>query len=186
MKNKSQKQISNKNKFADNPRKISKEQKKLLKEHLEELGDLSGVVYCRKNKAYVGGNQRSDVLDGSEIIIAEEYEKPTKAGTVAVGEIIYKSERYSYREVEFSKKQFDKACIVANSDGGVFDWNALSSGTWTTKPFDDWGLKFPQGFRRSAKKESKETETGEAERKELLKKYGVELGQLWQLGDHRL
>lgn len=48
--------------FKDNPRVISPAQLERLSEHLDELGDLSGVVYCRRNKAYAGGNQRPKKL----------------------------------------------------------------------------------------------------------------------------
>ena len=50
--------ISKDLKFKRNPRKITDSQLALLREHLSELGDLSGVIYCHNNKAYVGGNQR--------------------------------------------------------------------------------------------------------------------------------
>jgi hypothetical protein len=39
-----QKKISNELKFEGNPRKINDKQKELLKKHIEELGDLSGLV----------------------------------------------------------------------------------------------------------------------------------------------
>ena len=63
------KEISRELKFKGNPRKISDEKKNLLKTHIEELGDLSGIVFCRTNQAYASGNQRSDILDSSKIEI---------------------------------------------------------------------------------------------------------------------
>jgi hypothetical protein len=42
--------LSKENKFKNNPRKINAKQKALLKEHINELGDLSGVVYCVNHK----------------------------------------------------------------------------------------------------------------------------------------
>ncbi len=134
--------IEKSKKFKGNPRKITDRQKELLKEHISELGDLSGVVYCRNNKAYVGGNQRSDIFDGCEIEIIETFEIPTETGTVAHGFILFNNEKYVYREVDFSEEQFKKACIVANNDGGSFDWDILKD--WDTGDLNDWGLDMPE------------------------------------------
>lgn len=130
--------ILKENKYKGNPRKITDKQRELLKEHIEELGDLAGVVYCVENKAYVGGNQRSDIFDGSDIQIVERYDTPTQNGTIAHGYIQYNNEKYSYREVSFTESQFKKACVVANNDGGSFDWDILDS--WDSDELSEWGL----------------------------------------------
>jgi hypothetical protein len=135
---KTKKEISRELKFKGNPRKISDKQQKLLREHIEELGDLSGVVYCRTHEAYVSGNQRSDIFDTSAIEIVEEYKKPNKQGTIAYGFINHDGERFAYREVEFNKLQFEKACIVANNDGGDNDEDILS--TWNLDNLEEWGI----------------------------------------------
>jgi hypothetical protein len=132
------KEISKELKFKGNPRKISDEQKELLKLHIEELGDLAGVVYCRTNEAYVSGNQRSDIFDTSAIEIVEEYKKPNKQGTIAYGFINHDGERFAYREVQFNDKKFKKACIVANNDGGDNDEDILS--TWDLEDLEEWGI----------------------------------------------
>ena len=122
------KEISKELKFKGNPRKISERQRDLLKSHIEELGDLSGIVFCRTNQAYASGNQRSDILDSSKIEIVEEYKEANEQGTIAYGFVNHDGERFAYREVEYTKKQFEKACIVANNDGGSNDEDILS--TW--------------------------------------------------------
>lgn len=121
------KRIDNKLKYSRNPRNISEKQQELLKQHLTELGDLSGVVFCRNNNAYVGGNQRSDVFNGCEITIIEKFEKPTPQKTLAHGFITYNGEKYTYREVSFTEAEFKKACVVANHDGGTFNIDILIS-----------------------------------------------------------
>ncbi len=63
--------ISTTNKFKGNPRIITEKQFSYLTEHLEALGDLSGVIYCHNNKAFVGGNQRSEVFNGAQIELIE-------------------------------------------------------------------------------------------------------------------
>lgn len=130
--------ISKELRFKDNPRVISPAQLERLAEHLDELGDLSGVVYCRRNKAYAGGNQRSLHFDGCNIVLTETYKKPTKTGTVALGYIEKDGERYAYREVDWTEEQFKKACIVANNDGGDWDWSALDG--WDQGLLQDWGF----------------------------------------------
>lgn len=135
-------EISNKDKFKENPRWITKEQFAHLKEHLEDLGDLSGIVYCHNNKSFVGGNQRSEVFNGAKIEITETFDPPTIAGTFAHGFIIYNGEKYAYREVVFSESDFKKACIVANNDGGAFDWDILAN-DWDKEQLNDWGMVTP-------------------------------------------
>jgi len=153
------KKLSSKNKYKDNPRIITEKEQKLLKKHLKEFGDLSGIVYCVNNKAFVGGNQRSDALDGLEINIRERFEKPTKSKTVAYGDIVGKNgELYAYREVKFTKQQFKKACIVANSNGGAFDWAKLTTDVWNKENLKGWGVNFPAGFENFGKKQKKKVE----------------------------
>jgi len=175
------KKIDRKNKFKGNPRQISKKQFNLLKDHLEELGDLAGVVYCQNNNAYVGGNQRSEVFSGSNITILERNKKPSKNGTLAHGFIEYNGEKYAYREVYFTKEQFDKACIVANSDGGSFDWDILAN-EWDNVKLGEWGLDIP-GL------EAKVTEEAVEDDFEVPNggsKTNIKRGDIFQIGDHRL
>lgn len=131
--------ISTKNKFKGNPRTISKKQFTLLKEHLEKLGDLSGVVYCHNNKAYVGGNQRSEVFNGAKIEIIQKFDIPTLQKTIAYGHIIWQNERYAYREVVFTEEEFKMACIVANNDGGEWDMDILYN-EWDNDLLKEWGM----------------------------------------------
>ena len=138
---KAQSKISKELKYKDNPRKINEKQKHLLKNHIDELGDLSGVVYCQNHKSYVGGNQRSDIFDGAKIEVVKEYKKPNKFNTVINGFIMYNNERFAYREVKFNENQFKQACIVANNDGGENDWEVLSSNDWNNDDLKNWGLE---------------------------------------------
>ena len=159
--------ITTENKYENNPRKITDKEKALLKEHLEEFGDLSGVVYCINNKAYVGGNQRSTVFDGSTIEIAERFNKPTNNKTTAHGFIIYNGEKYTYREVSFTKKEFKKACVVANSDGGSFDWEILDQ-HWEAQDLADWGVKVDFEIEEETETESSEPKDLSDEMKETF------------------
>jgi hypothetical protein len=131
-------------KYEHNPRTITDRERALLDEHLREFGDLSGIVYCTRNRAYVGGNQRSDIMDGARIEIVERHKKPTATKTVAHGFVHFNDERYAYREVAFSEDEFKRACIVANNDGGSFDFNVLqTSPVWADVPLMDLGMDLP-------------------------------------------
>lgn len=122
--------------FKDNPRVITDRQLSRLERDLHRFGDLSGVVYCRNNKAYVGGNQRSKIFDGSQITIIKEYDEPLHDKTVAIGFIEWNNIRYWYREVEFSESEFREACIVANNDGGDWDFDLLQE--WDMDELASW------------------------------------------------
>lgn len=135
--------VSRENKFDRNPRVITKKQFTLLKDHLETLGDLSGVVFCHNHQCYVGGNQRSEVFDGAEIEIVERYDEPTEKHTLAYGFIKHNGEKYAYREVAFSDYDFRMACIVANNDGGENDFELLAN-EWDAIELEEWGMYIPQ------------------------------------------
>ncbi|MDR1544048.1 MAG: hypothetical protein LBS50_06535 [Prevotellaceae bacterium] len=121
--------------FNKNPRKITDRQFARLESDLQKFGDLSGVVYCRNNKAYVGGNQRSKIFDGADIEIVKLFNnQPDK--TVALGFIKWNERKYHYREVEFSAEEFREACIVANNDGGEWDFDLLKE--WDLSELESW------------------------------------------------
>ena len=175
--------ISKDLKFKGNPRKISDKQRQLLKDHIEELGDLSGVVYCHNQNAFVGGNQRTDIFDGSAIEIVETYKKPNEVGTVAYGFINHNNERFAYREVNFTEEQFKKACIVANNDGGDNDWQILNSEEWDNDKLEEWGLEIQEFEEDITELEAEEDDFDVPEG-------GIEtdiiLGDLIEIGEHRL
>lgn len=125
--------------FSSNPRKISERDKARLEEHLERLGDLGGVVFCRTHKAYVGGNQRSKIFDGATIHLIEQFDEPRKDKTVAFGFIEWKGNKYLYREVVFTDEEFREACIAANNDGGEWDLDVLAS-EWDQLELESFGF----------------------------------------------
>lgn len=175
--------------FKDNPRKITDKQLSRLESDLRKFGDLSGVVYCRNNKAYVGGNQRSKIFDGSQITIIKEYDEPLHDKTVAIGFIEWNSSRYLYREVEFSESEFREACIVANNDGGDWDfdllkeWNMdeLASWDFDTSFFNEENNEYPTELTQEKKealpsvkitfKTIKQMESFEKELKPIIDRY---------------
>lgn len=134
--------------YHKNPRSITEKQLVDLKKWLEELGDISGIVHDLNSNELIGGNQRSRVLmkENYETQITESYEIPTEKGTVALGYIIWKGERYNYRQVRWTPKQCEKANIIANKAGGTWDTDILANNfeldDLSEWGFQDWELHF--------------------------------------------
>jgi hypothetical protein len=147
--------ISKARKYKNNPRQITKKQMELLKDHLDRYGDLSGVVLDLNSGEYAGGNMRTEHFDGCEVVYTERYDEPTEQGTVALGYIISKTgEKFNYREVRWDEDTFKKACIVANHDGGTWDFDILNSlfdgEELFELGFEDWELGLEKGELLSA------------------------------------
>ena len=109
--------------YFKNPRQITRQQYDDLQKWLDELGDLSGIVHEVQTDELVGGNMRSSVFDLSqcEVHIVEEYDVPDKQGTIALGYVIWRGHKYSYRQVVWDAEKIERANLIANKAGG--DWN---------------------------------------------------------------
>lgn len=179
--------MSEKKNYHKNPRHITRQRQADLRDHMIELGDLSGVTFDLNSKELITGNQRGTVIDinNAQITYTEEFDVPTKTGTVALGYILFEGERFNYREVRWSKAQCEKANIIANVAAGEWDMDILSA----EFDFGDlcaWGLEgiLPTDFVEKQEK-AKETRIEEAPAArpdlavELRKKWGTEEGQLW-------
>lgn len=107
-----------------NPRKLSKEQEKALKQALEVFGDLGGIVFNRRTQNLVSGHQRVKTMEKDwEIRITDRT--PDKCGTIARGSIMTPFGELSYREVDWEEKVEKAANIAANKHGGSWDDSAL-------------------------------------------------------------
>lgn len=117
--------------YHANPRKITEKMFNLLGETIKEYGDLSGIVVDVKTHEVIGGNQRTSFFkqhsDDVKIHIEKRLEKPTEQGTVAIGYIEYKGERFSYREVDWDNQKIARANIIANKVGGFWDNDVLAN-----------------------------------------------------------
>lgn len=147
--------MSNELKIWDkNPRQISDEEYNQLKENLEDLGDLSGIIHDINTDYIIGGNQRSKVFDinDCDITITEEYEKPTPTGTVAHGFVIWSGEKFAYRKVDWNEDQMKRANITANKLGGSWDWDLLAN-YFDQEELTDWGFTDEELFGDNGEKE---------------------------------
>lgn len=117
--------------FSKNPRYITSEAKEKLIKLTAELGDISGIVIDINSKQFIGGNQRSDILDlkghieNVEWVI--EYEAATEQGTLKVGFFTdpRTEERFNVRLVDWTPEQCDIANLAANYAGGTSDLDKL-------------------------------------------------------------
>jgi len=193
--------------YKTNPRSITDRALKRLRDSLAELGDLGGVVYNENSGQICGGHQRLRSMFGeqagtfnvqdADIEIATEYEEPTKQGTIAEGFIRWKNGRYSFRKVRWDEATFRRANFVANQPAGEWDWD-LFANTINLADLTAWGvdpsawlmqLNVDAGAVRAMIEAEKVV--GDAEPQfdraaELLEKWKVERGFLYQVGGHKL
>lgn len=114
--------------YQNNPRRISKKRLAELQAGLDELGDVSGIVHDLNSDQVIGGNQRMTVFDVTKMtpIITEQFDKPTKQGTIAWGYVEWHGERFTYRAVRWTEEQCQRGNIKANVAAGVWNWDVLA------------------------------------------------------------
>lgn len=185
--------------YHRNPRQTTPARLKKLDSTLTKYGDLSGVVHNVRNGQIIGGNQRTVIFkDSSFVEIVEKYDQPDAQGTVALGYIVYRGAKYSYRQVDWDEATESAANLIANTDAGTWDFD-IAANQWDAAElmeYAGWGedlLKETRtlgsaldNFIRAEQPEPVDAEPQIDRAEELREKWGVEAGDLWILGDHRL
>ena len=136
--------------YKNNPRKISETQLLRLKEKLEKLGDLSGVVHNKRTNEIIAGNQRMSIFgEKSKPVIVEKYEEADEQGTLAWGFVKFQEKKYNYRLADWDEQTAREANIAANLEGGDWDWDILaekwgdiSEFGFTENLFESWERDF--------------------------------------------
>lgn len=178
--------------YHKNPRRITNTQVDRLRDSLADLGDLGGIVHDLNSDEIIGGNQRGNVfnINHCEIELTYQADEPDEQGTVGLGYVIWKGKRYAYRQVRWTPEQCEEANIKANKLGGTWDWDILAD-QFEFDDLVDWG--FSEDELLGLEFEPEETEAAGTDTEpqvnradELRKEWGTELGQMWQLGPHRL
>lgn len=128
-------------KFKNNPRTITQASLQNLADNYDELGDLSGFTHDEKTDQIITGNQRAKVIsiNDCKIEIEEEYEKPNRQGTIAIGFVIYNGQRFNYRKVRWKDKQIKKALILANVESGTWQFD-FEDDYWNDTELQEWGV----------------------------------------------
>jgi hypothetical protein len=130
-----------KKQYHKNPRQITDKQFAELKTSLEELGDLSGIVFNTSSGEILSGNQRSQVFDINEceVTYTEKFDKADEQGTLALGYVIWRGNKFAYREVSWDEKTSERAVVVANKLGGDWDKEILAN-QFEINDLQDWGF----------------------------------------------
>lgn len=154
-----------------NPRQIGPGERARLKTALEQLGLVETLVWNARTRHLVGGHQRLAILD--ELEGSADYS-------------------LTLARIDVSPSTERKLNLLLN--------NAHAQGTWDTAKLQALIAEMEgdialTGFDEKAIDELLAEAAGEKEidappkfdeAEKLRKKYGVQPGQLWQLGDHRL
>lgn len=183
--------------YANNPRRISKQRHERLTDTLARLGDLGGIVHNLETDEVIGGNQRMTVFKNGEPTIVEQYDAPDEQGTVAHGFIVWRGHKFAYRQVRWDAATAAEANIAANLGAGEWDWDALSG--WDAGDLQSWGFDTEllrdwntgaaalDALLKSEEEPPADDPGAQIDRaEELREKWGVNTGDLWKLGEHRL
>ena len=172
-----------------NPRTITPEKLKALKNALYEFGDLGGFVFNKTTGQLVGGHQRARALpQTASVTIEKKYLKPTRTGTIAEGFVVVDGERFKYREVKWREDRERLANIAANRGAG--EWDLPQLGDWF-KELNETKLDLDLSMFDEDEREKflgKDSKKGLIDDDEVPDKAPArtKLGQVWQLGSHRL
>lgn len=171
-----------------NPRKITDEQREILNKSMIKFGDLGGIIDNIKSGFLVGGHRRIDEMQGCEVVIENKHKKKTKAGTVAEGYVIFKGERFKYRQVDWDQETEEAAMLAANKAGGDWDNGKLIDVVKGLMGKIDMSLT---GFTQKeiAKLLPKVSESGNCDPDHIPgtpKKPKTERGDVYEFGGHRL
>jgi len=153
--------------YVSNPRQITDRQAKDLKSSLERFG-IADPIIINTDNIIIGGHQRKKILE-TLLGYAPDYEIDVR---VPDRELTIDELRELNIRLNKNVAEWDFDTLANNFDlDDLLDWgfekSELDLDLWTDEPLDDPG-----------------TQIDKAE--ELREKWGVETGQLWQLGDHRL
>lgn len=112
-----------------NPREISPQDFKMLKNSIKKFGDLSGVVRNIQTNNLVGGHQRIAAfkeMQNPTIVVEETLPAANSVGTVARGYVLLGDEKYTYREVDWPLQKEMQANLAANRIQGKFVQDKLA------------------------------------------------------------
>lgn len=110
-----------------NPRKIDDARLEALGRAMETFGDLSGIVFNVRTRHVVGGHQRlKHIPKDARVVVSERFQEASPQGTIATGHIVWKGERWTYREVDWDEQTEAGANVAANKHGGEWDFPKLT------------------------------------------------------------
>ena len=152
--------------WARNPRQINKRQAERLVESFDQFGQVETIAIGPQNQIY-NGHQRLNVLKEK---YGDDYEVAVRVASRALTE-----------------KEREKLVIFLHK-GAAGDWDFdMLANEFELDDLLEWGFEPKEldlDLWAPESPEDVEPQIDKAE--ELREKWGVESGQLWQLGEHRL
>lgn len=151
--------------YYKNPRSLSEKEFKQLKTSLDKFGMIDKpIVNADSANTIIGGHQRKHVLEATGVKECECW----------------------IPDRELSDKEVEELNIRLNKNTGSWDFDTLAN-EFELDDLLDWGFdkgELDLDLWADEAPEDVEPQIDKAE--ELRVKWGVETGQLWQLGEHRL
>ena len=151
--------------YYKNPRSLSEKEFKQLKTSLDKFGMIDKpIVNADSAHTIIGGHQRKHVLESTGVKEIECW----------------------IPDRELTEREVEELNIRLNKNTGSWDFDTLAN-EWELDDLLDWGFdkgELDLDLWASDAPEDVEPQIDKAE--ELREKWGVETGQLWQLGEHRL
>lgn len=151
--------------YYKNPRSLSEKEFKQLKASLDKFGMIDKpIVNADSANTIIGGHQRKHVLEASGVKEIECW----------------------IPDRELSDKEVEELNIRLNKNTGSWDFDTLAN-EFELDDLLEWGFdkgELDLDLWADEAPEDVEPQIDKAE--ELRVKWGVETGQLWQLGEHRL
>jgi len=147
-----------------NPRKLSRQDAEQLRKSIAGFGFVDPFIVNTNNRL-IGGHQRKKVMlkDGYSPETLVDVRVPSR---------------------ELSERELEELAIRLNRNTGEWDFNLLEK-NFSKDDLISWGFSIDELlFDDNRKVADPGAKLDQAE--ELRKKWSVELGQLWLLGDHRL
>jgi len=151
--------------YYKNPRSLSEKEFKQLKTSLDKFGMIDKpIVNADSAHTIIGGHQRKHVLESTGVKEIECW----------------------IPDRELSDKEVEELNIRLNKNTGSWDFDVLAN-EFQLDDLLDWGFdKGELDLDLWAEDAPEDVEPQIDKAEELRIKWGVETGQLWQLGEHRL
>ena len=151
--------------YYKNPRSLSEKEFKQLKTSLDKFGMIDKpIVNLDSANTIIGGHQRKHVLEASGVKECECW----------------------IPDRELSEREVEELNIRLNKNTGSWDFDVLAN-EFELDDLLDWGFdKGELDLDLWAEDAPEDVEPQLDKAEELREKWGVETGQLWQLGEHRL
>ncbi len=153
--------------YVANPRQITEKQAKDLKASLAKFG-LADPLIINTNNELIGGHQRKKILE-TLLGVAPDFEIDVRVP-----------------DRELSIDEARELNVRLNKNAGQWDFDILAN-NFELDDLLEWGFEKSEldlDLWLAEPPEDVEPQIDKAE--ELREKWGVESGQLWQLGEHRL